>query len=112
MGHPRKTYLNFRNSLLMLWKNLPRERRRRVLRWRRVLDGVAAVRFLLTGQWEHVRAIRVAHRDAMRMIRTDYADTPASPAATPIATTDAGPQPLGSILWHYYILRHKRFSDL
>jgi hypothetical protein len=108
MGHPRKTYLNFRNSLLMLWKNLPRRNARRILFYRRVLDGVAALRFLLTGQFAHIGAIRRAHRDAMQMIRTDYADTPTPERET----VDPAFTPCFSIIWNYYVMRRKRFSDL
>lgn len=41
-GNPRKTFLNFRNNLTMLWKNLPEEDLRPVMLWRWLLDYVAA----------------------------------------------------------------------
>ena len=53
--NPRKTFLNFRNNLLMLYKNLPEKDLRRVMFVRGVLDGVAAVVFLLKGEKEEFR---------------------------------------------------------
>lgn len=72
MGSPKKTYLNFRNSLLMLWKNLSETQRERVIFCRKCLDALAACNFLLHGGWKHVKAIHRAHRDAERMIREEY----------------------------------------
>ena len=57
---PRKTYLNFRNRLFMLLKNLPYNSLYTTLFLRMVLDGVAGVRFLLQGKprftWEIIKA--------------------------------------------------------
>ena len=60
-GNPRKTFLNFRNSLLMLTKNLPQKKLFYVLFIRLILDGIAGLRFLLQGKWRHVIAILKAH---------------------------------------------------
>ncbi len=46
--NPRKTYLNFRNNLLMLHKNLPDTVRGKILLRRRLLDTVAWLKFMLT----------------------------------------------------------------
>ena len=58
---PRKTFLNFRNSLLMLTKNLPQKNLTYVLFFRLILDGIAGLRFLLQGKWLHFIAILKAH---------------------------------------------------
>lgn len=58
---PHKTFLNFRNSLLMLHKNLPRKRRFRRLFVRLWLDGLAANQFLFTRGPAHWFAIMRAH---------------------------------------------------
>ena len=47
--NPHKTFLNFRNNLVMLYKNLPQEELGPVMRVRAVLDYVAALSFLLKG---------------------------------------------------------------
>ena len=58
---PKKTFLNFRNSLFMLTKNLPKEKLFRIVFFRMVLDGIAGIRFLLQGKFTHLLAILKAH---------------------------------------------------
>jgi len=60
-GNPRKTFLNFRNSLLMLTKNLPQSLLFRVIFMRVCLDGLAGIQFLLKGKPAHCMAIVKAH---------------------------------------------------
>ena len=60
-GNPKKTYLNFRNSLLMLVKNLPKSRLIPILFCRLILDGLAGIQFLLKGKPKHTFAIVKAH---------------------------------------------------
>ena len=69
VGNPRKTYLNFRNSLLMLHKNLPQKVRGGLLTRRRLLDTIAWARFLVGGHTADAKAILDAHRDFRRMRR-------------------------------------------
>ncbi len=68
VGSPRKTYLNFRNSLLMLYKNTDNKSLRRVLRRRRRLDSIAALKFLLTDGFKHYDAVNQAHIDFQKML--------------------------------------------
>lgn len=68
---PKKTYLNFRNNLLMLHKNLPDRVRKRRLFNRRLLDTVAWAKFVLTGDFKNASAIFRAHRDFAKM-RGEY----------------------------------------
>ncbi|MBL0737853.1 glycosyltransferase family 2 protein [Flavobacterium sp. GN10] len=60
-GNPKKTYLNFRNSLLMMVKNLPKRGLFFVIFFRMVLDGIAGIRFLTQGKIGHTFAILKAH---------------------------------------------------
>ncbi len=60
-GNPKKTYLNFRNSLLMLVKNLPKSQLLPVLFLRLCLDGLAGIQFLFKGKPMHTFAILKAH---------------------------------------------------
>ena len=46
-GNPKKTFLNFRNNLTMLYKNLPESELAHVMMVRRVLDYVAALKMLI-----------------------------------------------------------------
>ncbi len=57
----RKTYLNFRNSLFMLLKNLPRKVCFRIIFLRLCLDGLAGIKFLFEGKPKHCFAIIQAH---------------------------------------------------
>jgi hypothetical protein len=61
VGNPRKTYLNFRNGLLLLIKNLHKSQLWRVLFIRLVLDGVAGVKFLTEFKFREIGAILRAH---------------------------------------------------
>ncbi len=60
-SNPRKTYLNFRNSLLMLIKNLPLNSLIPILLIRLLLDGLAAIQFITKGKFLHFFAILKAH---------------------------------------------------
>lgn len=71
-SNPRKTYLNFRNNLLMLYKNLPEHRLHPVLRIRALLDAAAALSHLLGGRPRHAMAVLRARRD-FRRLKADYA---------------------------------------
>jgi len=68
--NPRKTYLNFRNNLIMLYKNLPQPQLRRVLFGRFVLDYVAAIQALVTLKPQHFAAIIRARIDYLKMRRS------------------------------------------
>jgi len=60
---PFKTYLNFRNSLFLLYKNLPDNKLHTVLFIRKLLDGLAAIRFLVKGNFSNVKSVWKAHID-------------------------------------------------
>lgn len=60
-GNPKKTYLNFRNSLLMLVKNLPKRKLFFIILFRMILDGIAGIRFLTQGKIKHALAVLHAH---------------------------------------------------
>lgn len=114
MGNPHKTKLNFRNSLLMLYKNLPVQCRRRIIITRLLLDGVAAANFLVHGQWQHVKAIWKAHREANQMVRDIYRNKhkvhgmriKSQPSVSQFKEEKI------SILWNYYTLRRKTYTSL
>ncbi|MEY2670689.1 MAG: hypothetical protein RLZZ577_1005 [Bacteroidota bacterium] len=71
-GNPKKTELNFRNSLLMLTKNLPEKVLFRVLFIRMVLDGIAGIKFLLEGQPKHLVAVLKAHFSFYQRFAINY----------------------------------------
>lgn len=60
---PRKLYLNYRNNLCMLYKNLPPCGRTAIIPLRMVADGLSALFYLLTLRPKAFRAVWDAHRD-------------------------------------------------
>lgn len=58
---PRKSFLNFRNSLFSLVKNLPKSKILPIIFIRMVLDGVAGIKFLFELRPIHTIAIIRAH---------------------------------------------------
>ena len=64
---PRKTYLNFRNNLLMLYKNLPDNKLRKVMFMRLVLDYAAAAHLSVTGKMQNALAVFKARYDYHKM---------------------------------------------
>lgn len=59
----KKTYLNFRNNLFLLYKNLPESRLRKIIPFRKTLDFIAAIMFLMKGRTGSFNAILKAHKD-------------------------------------------------
>ena len=74
-GNPQKTYLNFRNNLLLLHKNLPLRRGRKVLLLRRLADTLAFLMFLAKLDVPNARAVIRAHGD-FRKMRRNYTRHP------------------------------------
>ncbi|MDR1981375.1 MAG: glycosyltransferase family 2 protein [Tannerellaceae bacterium] len=104
-----KTLFNFRNNLITLYKNLPEKRLKHVMRVRFWLDYLAAFKFLLTGDYRSAIAIHLAHR-AFYLGKPQYeAARRENLAKTTVHTIPEIMQ--GSILFHYYLLRKRRFSN-
>lgn len=103
MGNPRKTYLNFRNNLLLLHKNLPAKDAPAAIRRRKILDGIAAVKFLLSADFKGVKAIYKAHRDFNEM-KKEY------PLNHHINENLIINRP--NILSEYYLKHNKYFSSI
>ena len=110
-GNPRKTFLNFRNNLLMLYKNLPEQQLRSVIRMRRFLDFVAAVQFLVKGDLANMKAIRKAHKEFATLIPYYASIRQHIQAQRNLSQTLPELVSL-SILWQYYVRRRKTFSQL
>jgi GT2 family glycosyltransferase len=67
---PFKIYLNFRNNLFLLYKNIPDNRLHRILFIRKLLDGVAAIRFLVSGKFKNTAMVWRAHMDYYKSIKS------------------------------------------
>jgi GT2 family glycosyltransferase len=105
-GNPRKVYYNFRNSLLMLYKNLSPARWRTLLPQRAALDSLALLRALGSGKGEEARAILQAYRDAHRL-RDVYQDMRPTSAERSVL-----PPYRGSIVLDYFLRGRRRFLEL
>ena len=103
--NPRKTYLNFRNNLLMLHKNLPAALRRGILLRRRLLDTVAWARYVATLDFANAGAIWRAHRDFARM-RRSYTVS----ASQNLLGKEAGTRV--DILTSYYLQGRRTYSKI
>ena len=107
---PHKTYLNFRNNLLLLYKNLPDERLETVMRVRFWLDALASVQFLLTGKWGSFLAVWRGRRDFFRMRPQFVADRERNLKAAVLSPVPE--QTAVSILWQYYARGKKTFKEI
>lgn len=107
---PRKTFLNFRNNLLMLYKNLSENEFKRIYTQRKALDYLAALQFLISGKRPNASAILKAHRE-FRVIQKEYVkerdNNLQRTTNSPIKTIYQG-----SILYDFYLKKRKIFSDL
>jgi len=105
-SHPRKTFLNFRNSLFTIAKNVPKRFVFIVVLFRLLLDAVAGIKFTMELRPVHTWSILKAHlsfyyllpkmmrkRRKLSFKRTNYFHC-------------------FSIVWQHFILRKKKFSQL
>ena len=103
MNHPRKLFLNYRNNLLMLYKNLSSAEWKKVKGFRRCLDFAAMLLFLLKGEWKNVKSVIRAYREFSGMKKL-YANAG-------IRRKDGCVYP-GSIIFGYYFKHIRTFSQL
>jgi GT2 family glycosyltransferase len=108
--NPRKTFLNFRNNLIMLYKNLPHEHLKKVMAIRLILDYIAAFQFTITGKYANAREVIRAHKDfygnrrLYRAVRQENLQKMIRPYPKTIYPK--------SILAAYYLKGIKEFSKL
>lgn len=110
-GNPMKTFLNFRNNLTMLYKCLPDEELKPVMRWRWWLDYLAAWEMLLLKRnVGDFKAIYRARRAFKRWRKDFEADRQAIQASR--ADKKIPEQRRFSLLWQYYVKGRKTFAQL
>lgn len=107
---PRKTFLNFRNNLLMIYKNLSEKDLKHVMRARFFLDYIAATKFLLCGHIQNTKAVYEA-RKAFFEMKPDYVvKRKENLAKTTLATI---PELMrNSLILSFYLKGKKKFTDL
>lgn len=97
---PQKTYLNFRNNLLLLFKNMPEKDFSSVMHRRRLLDAAAAMHLLVGGHWAACKAVIKAHLDFRRINKNFKSDRERNLAATVVPHRQIL-SPI-NLLWQYY----------
>ena len=109
-NNPMKTYLNFRNNLTMLYKNLPDKELRHVMRIRVFLDYLAALQALMSGRVGDFKAI-IQGRKAFKKWLSEYGDIRKDIQDMRRVDNVNGIY-RHSILWQYYVKGHKKYSEL
>jgi riboflavin kinase/FMN adenylyltransferase len=113
--NPRKSYLNFRNSLMTILKNEPRNKLFWLLPLRLILDGLAGFMYLTKGQFKHIKAILEAHFyvyghlgeiKSKRSFYNKIIEKERIGASNNVGILR------GSIVWEYYIRGRKTFKQI
>ena len=103
--NPTKTFYNFRNSLLMLVKNIKSSKVWIILFIRLLMDGIAGLHFLIQGKWKHTLAIIKAHFSFYsllpRYINKEYK-----------IRKEIKYYHIKSIVWNYFIRKKRIFKEL
>jgi len=109
-GNPKKVYLNFRNNLYMLYKNLPKKNFLPLFLSRMILDGVAAAKFLVGTEFKAFGAVAKAHRDfyknlsTLRKKRKDLLKSASVNNHKQIYSK--------SIMWKFFVQKKYKFAEL
>ena len=110
-SNPMKTYLNFRNNLTMLYKNLPDRELRKVMRMRFWLDWLAALQMLVLGRSIGDFKAVIKARMAFKAWKNDFRHDRETIQST--AKVDTVPERICiSILWQYCIKRNKTYRQI
>jgi GT2 family glycosyltransferase len=103
--NPFKTYLNFRNNLAMLYKNLPSNKLFPVIFTRLILDGISSLKFLKDGNVKDFFAVAKAHFGFYAMI--------------PYLTKKRGGSYQAyrklsnfSVVWRYFVKKQKTYTEI
>jgi GT2 family glycosyltransferase len=107
-GNERKVFLNFRNNLIMMAKNLPMGQCLWKLPFRFLLDSVSAWKSLLAGEGVYFMAILEAHLAFLKWVAIKRKDS--------IFPQKRGGKLRGwypgSVVWQYFVIGKKTFSEI
>ena len=114
--NPFKTFLNFRNNLLLLKNNLPLSRATWVISLRFMMDLLALFRFLMEGKRRDAWAISRAHQDFVKRLFKSKAKTPGSKAYRKQVFETNFKALNGvytrSLVWDFFVDKKTKFTDL
>lgn len=103
-SNPKKTFLNFRNNLFVLAKNLPKNKLIPIIFSRLCLDGIAGIRLFFQGKFKHVWAIVKSHFAFYRMLKTMLKKRD--------VTQKTNYYNSKSIIYLYFIRNIKKFNEI
>lgn len=104
--NPQKTFFNFRNSLLMLHKNLPKGKILTTILKRLILDGAAGIKILLEGKPSHFIAIIKAHFSFYSSLKQNKAKRPVNRNKEHVGIINK------NILLIHFLKRKKTFNTI
>ncbi|MGN6436800.1 MAG: glycosyltransferase family 2 protein [Agriterribacter sp.] len=107
-GNPRKIFLNYRNSLIMLAKNYSVAEKLWKLPFRLVLDGISVLPPLLKGDIQYLWSVLKAHFSFYRwlLIKKDRRFFPSKRSNQPAGVYK------GSIVWQFFIKKKRHFEEI
>jgi hypothetical protein len=108
--NPRKTFLNFRNGLALLYKNAAPNELLWAMWQRLVLDGVAGLKFLASGEFGNFWAVLRAHFSFYG--RFGYWRQRRRAARPHLRVSQRAGVYAGSLVWAYFARGKRRFSEL
>lgn len=110
-GNPKKTYLNYRNNLIMMLKNNQETFFALIFLLRLILDGISAVSLLLKGKWRDVHAIFMAHTYVYLNFKDILIKRKKSQSLF-VKKNNNDVVYNKSIVWNYFVLGKKKFTEL
>lgn len=105
-SNPRKTFLNFRNGLGLLVKNLPLRLLFPILFLRMILDGVAAIQFFLVGYPKDAFAVFRAHMAFYGYFFSWFKRRTTIPKKLPLEILKK------SVVWEHFIIKNDRYDQI
>jgi GT2 family glycosyltransferase len=108
-ANPRKTYLNFKNGLSLIYKNMPGPQLVVKFPLRIVLDWIASVKFSFSGSWKHGAAVMNAHRDFFRGWQKERERRKRTAG---FGFRQMPHQYHGFIVWDFFVAGRKKFSRI
>lgn len=107
-GNEKKVYLNFRNNLIMLSKNLPFIQKLWKIPLRLLLDAVSAWKNIPLGEWQYFRAVFKAHLHWIKWIWFQQNES-----IFPVKKTNSlSGVYKGSVAWKHFIQKKKIFKEI
>ncbi len=103
--NPKKTYLNFRNSLFSITKNLPLKKAFVIILLRLLLDGIAGIRFIFQLKGKHCFAIIRAHLNFYKNFTKMYRKREKTNFIKKYYVTK-------SIVWSHFVHQIRKFNIL